>query len=128
MSRPLKLTLLFFTGNITNNVQYQSPLILTISVGDIYYWYILLRSITDIYYWYILLRSITEVYYWGLLLIYITEIYYWGLLLIYITEVYYWYEQEYDIWTVSDNDRKLIKLDISLIYVVILWPNGWLVC
>jgi hypothetical protein len=38
------------------------------------------------------------------------------------------YEQEYGIWTVSDNDRKLIKLDISLIYVVILWPNGWLVC
>lgn len=40
----------------------------------------------------------------------------------------YEYEQEYGIWTVSDNDRKLIKLDISLIYVVILWPNGWLVC
>ena len=38
------------------------------------------------------------------------------------------YEQEYGIWTVSDNDRKLIKLDISLIYVIILWPNGWLVC
>jgi hypothetical protein len=38
------------------------------------------------------------------------------------------YEQEYGIWTVSDNDRKLIKFDISLIYVVILWPNGWLVC
>jgi hypothetical protein len=38
------------------------------------------------------------------------------------------YEQENGIWTVSDNDRKLIKLDISLIYVVILWPNGWLVC
>ena len=38
------------------------------------------------------------------------------------------YEQEYGIWTVSDNDRKLIKLDISLIYLVILWPNGWLVC
>jgi hypothetical protein len=38
------------------------------------------------------------------------------------------YEQEYGIWTVSNNDRKLIKLDISLIYVVILWPNGWLVC
>ena len=30
--------------------------------------------------------------------------------------------------TVSDTDRKLIKLDISLIYVVILWPNDWLVC
>jgi hypothetical protein len=30
--------------------------------------------------------------------------------------------------TVSDNDRKLIKFDISLIYVVILWPNSWLVC
>jgi hypothetical protein len=40
----------------------------------------------------------------------------------------YTYEQEYGIWTVSDNDRKLIKLDISLIYVVILWPNGCLVC
>ena len=38
------------------------------------------------------------------------------------------YEQEYGIWTVSDKDRKLIKLGISLIYVVILWPNGWLVC
>jgi hypothetical protein len=38
------------------------------------------------------------------------------------------YEQEYGIWTISDNDRKLIKLDISLIYVAILWPNGWLVC
>jgi hypothetical protein len=34
-------------------------------------------------------------------------------------------QKEFDILI---NDRKLIKFDISLIYVVILWPNGCLVC